>query len=356
VHPAAYIPNMHGTLSRFPFRSRHLSTSHQILVAAAIVSAAISGCASASADRSSAATGAKISVIPSIIDFKSVVVGQKNSQTIKITNSSAESIDLEQLRVSGAGFTLSSAKVPVILPVGAQVSVSVVFAPASTSGASGSLLISSSDLKAPVSVPLSGSGEKATPALAVSPASLNFGTRTVKSSTSQSVTLKNTGNIALSISSVGVASSAFSTSGLAKGVSLSPDQQVEFQVWFHPTVAGNSSSAITVGTSSLPTSVKLGVAGSATNSTATSPSSVSSHFVTLNWDPSTSTVAGYHIYRGESSNGPFERITSSVLGSLNYRDSRVQPGGHYYYVVTAVEADGSESTYSNEVAADIPSN
>ena len=346
---------MHGT-SRLPFRSlRHLSSSHQILVAAAIISAAISGCASVSADKSSAALGAKISVVPSIIDFKSVVVGQKNSQTVKITNSSAESIDLEQLRVSGSGFTLSPAKVPVILPVGGQVSVSVVFAPSNTSGASGSLVISSSDLKAPVSVPLSGSGEKATPALAASPASLNFGTRAVKSSTSQSVTLKNTGNIALSISSVSVASSAFSISGLAKGVSLSPDQQVEFQVWFHPTVAGNSSSTITVGTSSLSTSVKLGVAGSATNSTTSSPSSVPSHAVTLNWDPSTSSVAGYHIYRSETSNGPFQRVSSSVIASLNYRDASVQNGGHYYYVVTAVEADGSESIYSNEVAAVIPS-
>ena len=154
---------MHGKSSRLLFRSlalRHLATSHQILVAAAIISAAISGCASVSADKSSAALGAKISVVPSVIDFKSVVVGQKNSQTIKITNSSAESIGLEQLRVSGSGFTLSPAKVPVILPVGAQISVSVVFAPSSASGASGSLVISSSDLKAPVSVPLSGSGEK----------------------------------------------------------------------------------------------------------------------------------------------------------------------------------------------------
>jgi hypothetical protein len=210
-------------------------------------------------------------------------------------------------------------------------------------------------LKAPVSVPLSGSGAKATPALAVSPASLNFGTRAVKSSTSQSVTLKNTGNIALSISSVSVASPAFSTSGLAKGISLSPDQQVEFQVWFHPAAAGNSSSTITVGTSSLPTSVTLSLAGSATNSTVTSPSSVPSHAVTLDWDPSTSSVAGYHVYRSESSNGPFQRITNSVIGSLNYRDATVQPGGHYYYVVTAVAADGTESTYSNEVAAAIPS-
>jgi hypothetical protein len=349
---------MHGTSSRFSFGSfalRHLANSHQILVAAAIVSAAISGCASVSADKSSAALGAKISVVPSIIDFKSVVVGQKNSQTIKITNSGAESIGLEQLRVSGSGFTLSPAKVPVILPVGAQVSVSVVFAPSSTSGASGSLVISSSDLKAPVSVPLSGSGEKATPALVASPASLNFGTRAVKSSTSQSVTLKNTGNIALAIDSVSLAGSAFSTTGLAKGISLSPDQQVEFQVWFHPTVAGNSSSTITVGTSSLPASVRLGVAGSATNSTVTSPGSVSSHAVTLDWDPTTSSVAGYYVYRSESSNGPFQRVTNSVIGSLNYRDVTVQSGGHYYYVVTAVEADGSESTYSNEVNAVIPS-
>src|SRR3989442_15981311 len=158
---------MHGKSSRLLFGSlalRHLATSHQILVAAAIISAAISGCASVSADKSSAALGAKISVVPSVIDFKSVVVGQKNSQTIKITNSSAESIGLEQLRVSGSGFTLSPAKVPVILPAGAQVSVIVVFAPASSSDPSGSPVISSSDFKAPPRLPLPGLGRKPTPA------------------------------------------------------------------------------------------------------------------------------------------------------------------------------------------------
>src|SRR6266404_6498485 len=100
---------MHGKSSRLPSRSlalQHLSTSHQILVAAAIISAAISGCASASADKTSAATAAKISVVPSIIDFKSVVVGQKNSQTVKITNSSSNSVNLNSLHVSGTGFSL----------------------------------------------------------------------------------------------------------------------------------------------------------------------------------------------------------------------------------------------------------
>jgi len=166
--------------------------------------------------------------------------------------------------------------------------------------------------------------------------------------------LKNVGNIAISISSVNLASSAFSVSGLAKGLSLSPDQKIEFQVWFRPTAVGGSSSTITVGTSSLATPVNVTVAGSATNSTVAPPTSVPSHSVTLDWNPSSSSVAGYHIYRGESSSGPFQRISNSLIGSLNFKDTSVQPGGHYYYVVTAVGADASESIYSNEVSAQIP--
>jgi len=350
---------MRGTLSQSSFRGfafPHPATDQTFLVTALIFTAVFSGCATVSADKTSAnPAAAKISVVPSNIDFKAVVVGQKNSQTVKITNSGADSLGLERLLVSGAGFTLSAAKSPLTLAPGQHVDLSVVFAPSAPAEASGSLLISSSGLKTPVSVPLLGSGANAAPALVASPTALNFGTRAVKSSTSQSVTLKNTGNIAISINSVNLANPAFSISGLANGLSLSPDQKVEFQVWFRPSAPGNSSSTITVGTSSLPTPVKLAVAGSATNSTVAPPSSVPSHSVTLDWNASASSVSGYHVYRSESSSGPFERLTSSLVASLNYKDTSVRPGGRYYYVVTAVEADGSESVYSNEVSADIPS-
>jgi hypothetical protein len=349
---------MHGKLSPLLFRTvaaRRLFIPQGILLTCAVVFTSIfSGCASVSAEKSSAEpSAAKISVVPSVIDFKSVVVGQTNSQTLKITNSSNDSIDLDSLHVSGAGFTLSSAKTPLIIAPGQNVNLSVVFKPSSASATSGALLISSPDLKTPLRVPLSGSGEKAAPDLQVSPASISFGSRSVNSSAFQTVTLTNTGNVSLKISSVSLVHPAFSVTGLASGVSLSPDQKLQFQVWFRPSTTGNSSASLTVNSTSLSAPVKLAITGSATNTSVATPDATS-HSVTLNWNASTSSVAGYYIYRGGSSGGPYNRISGSITSSLTYKDASVQSGEQYYYVVTAVGADGSESAYSNEVVVEIP--
>jgi hypothetical protein len=331
---------------------RQLKPLSILLVGFIFFTVILSGCASVSPSKTSAASAdGKLSVVPSVVDFKSVVVGQKNSQAVNITNTSKDSISLQELRVSGPGFALSPLKTPVVLPSGQSMRLSVVFSPSGTSNASGALVISSSDLKTSVQIPLSGSGTKTAPALTASPSSINFGSQTVKSSASQTVTLKNSGNIALSIKSIALASTAFSISGLSQGVSLSPNQTLQFQVWFRPPTVGSSSSTITLATSSLPTPLTLGVSGSATNSTVTSPQG---HSVTLAWQPSTSSVAGYHVYRSETSGGPYTRISSSIITTPSFKDTTVQAGGHYFYVVTAVEADGSESANSNEVSAEIP--
>ena len=328
-----------------------LSAPLCMFAAVAIFLATISGCASISADKTPVT--AKISVVPAVIDFNSVVVGQKNSQTVRITNSSATSISLQRLRTSGSGFTLSSLATPLLLAPGKQANVHVVYAPSSTAAAKGSLVISSPDLPEPLSVPLSGSGEKAAAALAASPANINFGTRAVKSSSSQSVTLKNTGNMPFSINSVTLTGSAFSISGITAGVSLSPGQTLNFQVWFRPTISGSSFTSVTLQSAALSAPVKLTLAGAANTSASTS-SPGSPHSVTLDWNPSSDTVVGYHIYRSTSSSGPFGRITGSLISSLNYLDASVQAGAEYFYVVTAVEASGAESAFSNVVSAAIP--
>ncbi len=328
---------------------RRLCTSSVIVLASIVTfTATFSGCASVSADRT---TAEKISVVPSVIDFKGVVVGQKNSQTVKVINSSSGSINLKSLHVSGTGFSLPSAKAPVVLAPGGHLSLSVVFDPPAAVGESGSLVISSADLDNPIRIPLSGAGEKAAPKLTISPTSVNFGNRAIKSSTSQSVVLTNTGNLALSISSVTVANPEFSVSGISKGVSLSPNQKLEFHVWFHPSAGGKASTTISLDSSAGLAPIKLAVAGSASTSTTSAPAL---HSVTLDWTNRSSSTLGYHVYRGEAQGGPFERLTGTLLETTSYKDTNVLGGGHYFYVVTAVVAGGPESPYSNEVAVEIP--
>jgi hypothetical protein len=338
--------------------TRRFPDSRFILLACVVIFSVIfSGCASVSAENSAAEpVAAKISIVPSAIDFKAVVVGQKNSQTVKITNSTAKSVDLGSLHVSGTGFSLSSVEAPLLLAAGSHIELSVVFAPPSAAGQTGALVISGPDLKVPVSIPLSGEGEKAAAALAVSPASVNFGARTIKSSSSQSVILTNTGNISLSINSISVANPVFSVSGISKGVTLSPGQKLEFQVWFHPTATGKTADTISLDASGGAPPVRLAVTGSASTSSTSTPTTTASHSVTLDWTDHDVSAKGYHVYRSEISGGPFNRINQGKLEATTYQDSEVVGGAHYFYVVTAVGEGGPESAYSNEVSVEIPNN
>lgn len=79
------------------------------------------------------------------------------------------------------------------------------------------------------------------------------------------------------------------------------------------------------------------------------------HSVTLNWAASTSSVAGYNVYRGTQSGGPYTMINTALQSGRSYADLSVQAGQTYFYVVTAVNSSGTESVFSTQVAAVVPS-
>ncbi len=93
---------------------------------------------------------------------------------------------------------------------------------------------------------------------------------------------------------------------------------------------------------------------SASSASATVTITAAVHSVVLSWTASTSAVSGYNIYRGTTSGSPYTRLDSSVDSTTTYTDSSVQAGLTYYYVATAVDSNGVESTNSNEVSATIP--
>jgi len=79
-----------------------------------------------------------------------------------------------------------------------------------------------------------------------------------------------------------------------------------------------------------------------------------SHSVALSWNASTSTVAGYNVYRSTVSGSQYAKLNPSLVGSLSFTDTSVQSGLTYYYVTTAVDSTGAESGYSNQVSAPVP--
>jgi len=70
--------------------------------------------------------------------------------------------------------------------------------------------------------------------------------------------------------------------------------------------------------------------------------------VTLSWNTVTE-ATGYNVKRSTTAGGPYTIIATNVTGT-SYVDTIVTNGTTYYYVVTAVNADG-ESGNSNEASA-----
>jgi fibronectin type 3 domain-containing protein len=78
------------------------------------------------------------------------------------------------------------------------------------------------------------------------------------------------------------------------------------------------------------------------------------HSVLLSWDASTSTVAGYNVYRSTVSGSGFTKLNLSLITTLTYTDTAVQNGTTYFYAATAVDSSGNESVESPQASPTIP--
>jgi fibronectin type 3 domain-containing protein len=81
------------------------------------------------------------------------------------------------------------------------------------------------------------------------------------------------------------------------------------------------------------------------------------HSVTLSWrapeGPANSNVVNFNIYRGTTLGGPYARVASGVH-ELNYKDTAVNAGVTYFYVVRSVDSAGTESPASEEIKVTVP--
>jgi hypothetical protein len=81
-------------------------------------------------------------------------------------------------------------------------------------------------------------------------------------------------------------------------------------------------------------------------------------FIDLIWAPVTnSDVAGYNVYRSDSSGGTGEqmaKLISELVKSPSYRDFAVSSGKTYTYSVSAVDVRGNESRRSEPASESVP--
>lgn len=285
-----------------------------------------------------------ITLSASSLSFGSVAVGNSGSQSVTVSNSGSAGLTISQATVSGQGFSLSGISLPLTLGIGQQATVTVKFSPTAVAADSGSISIASNAPTTPVTVSLSGAGVAATHLLNANTSSISFGNVTEGTTLSQSISLTNNGNSNVQITGVTTTGTGFTTSGVSAGTTLTPSQAVTLRVTFDPLAVGAVTGRIVVASNAID-SPAIALSGMG----------IASALVVLTWNPSTSSgVTGYNIYRGTSP-GTYSRIVSLFAGT-NYKDTSVEAGQDltYYYVVTAVNSSGEESTDSNSASVKVP--
>lgn len=294
----------------------------------------------------SGASAGTLSANPTSLSFGSVQVGNSTSKPETVTNSGGSDVTISGASSSAGAFSVSGLSLPTTLSAGESVTFTVQFAPTAGGSASGSLTLTSNASNPSLGIGLSGTGT--TPGqLAANPTSLSFGSVTVGANASKSASVSASGS-AVQVTGVSSDSSEFKVSGITFPVNVAAGSSVSFTVTFTPASSGSASGTLTFASNATNSPAQIAVSGSAT--------APASHSVDLAWAASSgSGVVGYNIYRATKTGGPYTKINSSMNVDTTFTDSTVVAGTTYFYVVTAVDGSGTESAYSNEAKAVVPS-
>lgn len=299
-----------------------------------------------------------VSLSASTVNFQTVAVGQHATQQVTITNTGATPLQISSVSVSNQQFSLTGLTVPnTILPM-SSASFNLTFAPSNSGSTSATANIVTSASTQPASIQLKGKGEASAATLVLTPSVVSFGDQTLKTTTTQNITVQNTGGSNVSVQGITVSGAGFGYSDLSPGFSLAPNQKVTFQVWFSPKASGPSAATLTLLSPNLSSPGVLSMSGDGVNPQGPSPTPTpapsSSQSVSLSWHASTSDVIGYRVYRSETSGSGYSALNGTAITALNYTDSSVSSGTTYYYVVASVNSAGVESVYSNQATAVVP--
>jgi hypothetical protein len=326
------------------------------LIIALAVSLGAGACAQIASNSVNAAdpnSQSKIVLVPNAVDFSDVALGQKNTQTIKISNEDAKAVQVKSIRVThgGKSFGISGLIFPFSLAPRASRTFNVEFTPKNAGAATATVTIESS-LPVNVTFSVKGIGAKTLFKLQTNPASVNFGNLVVKGKAQHTVVISNTGNSRVEVDRVQLSGTGFALSQLPAKFELEPQQEASFLVTFHPQTKGSARGSLQFFSKDLSTPLTVSLTGAGVDSSQV-PSD-SSHTVSLSWDVSPENVRGYNVYRSELSGGPFAPLTSNPIPNLDYVDNNVASGQEYFYVVTSVNHGGHESVHSEEISVVIP--
>jgi len=296
-------------------------------------------------------TGAAASLSPISLTFSSQTVGTSSAaQTITLNNTGSASLSISSIALTGTNpsdFTQTNTCGSSVA-AGGNCTISVTFTPAVTGTLTAAVTLSDNAAGSPQSVSLSGTGGNTGAVASLSPSSLNFGNEPVDTATSsQTVTLTNTGGAALNITSIaftGADPTDFTETNTC-GSSVAAGGTCTIAILFTPPADGARAASLSITDNASGSPQSAALSGTGTDD------------VILAWTASaTPGVVGYNVYRGTTSGGESPTpINSAAINGATYVDVNVTAGVTYYYMVTAIASDDvTQSADSIEASATVP--
>ena len=212
----------------------------------------------------SGATPANVTASPNGYSFGAVAMGSTVTENETLTNSDVNNVTISQVTVIGAGFGVVNLNLPLTLAPGQTTTFGVTFSPVALPGTDGAVALTVNGVSNAVYLGYSGSGgSTAVPAVVTpTPASLSFTNITTGQTSSQTVTLTNTGGVSTTISAATAAGTGYSVSGFTAGT-LVPGATMSFSVTFAPTAVGSFPGTVTVTSNASNPSFSIPLTGTA---------------------------------------------------------------------------------------------
>src|SRR6185295_4992475 len=201
-----------------------------------------------------------LTIAPPSLNFGDTPVNQTSAtQGVTLSNNGTQPVTINSIAAS-AGFAVASTTCGTTLNGGQNCGIIINFAPSATGTVNGTLTVTSNAAGSPNTVSLSGRGVAGV--LSIAPTSLTFTDQLVgTSSASQTTTVMNTGNLAVTFNSVGTSNAEFNiTSNTCTG-SLAVNASCSVAVRFTPLATGTRTGLLTIASSALSSPHTVGLSG-----------------------------------------------------------------------------------------------
>jgi len=221
---------------------------------------------------------ATIALSAASVNFGTLLTGTPSLvSTITVSNSGTAALNFTSIALGGANAGIitqgGSCAVAAPVPAGGNCTVTLQALPVAAGTFTASLTLASNASNGNATVGVSGVAATPAPALTATPSAIAFGTQTIgAAAVSQTVTLANTGNVAISFSKIGLSAASAASFSLGSsdcGATLAVGASCAVPVRFAPAAEGAVSAALAV--SSNATALQVGITGTGTKQATATP-------------------------------------------------------------------------------------